>query len=142
MVPAIQLTVLTGPHKNRRFRIFGPTRCQVGRAPDCLVQFAGHDRDGLISRHHCRLDIDPPAVSVHDLGSANGTYLNGKRVASTTKEPSEEVGSPVKGGDLLTVGGTTLQVDIVDCLETQNDSNVEVIWPKQATAKKECPWPR
>jgi pSer/pThr/pTyr-binding forkhead associated (FHA) protein len=120
MSTAIRITVLTGPHKNRKYSFAGPTRCQVGRGADCLVRLTGTDRDMLISRNHCQLDIKPPYIEVRDLGSRNGTYINGKQVTSSLKEilssPTGEVpGAVVNNGDLLTIGGTTLRVDIVDC---------------------------
>lgn len=141
MVTAIRLTVLTGPHKNRRFCFCGPTRCQVGRALDCFVQFSGTERDELISRHHCRLDIDPPSIQVRDLGSTNGTYINGKEVDSGLKELSEKAGCTVNHGDLLTAGGTTLRVDILDCPHAGNESEGKSIWATGETAKKDCPLP-
>jgi pSer/pThr/pTyr-binding forkhead associated (FHA) protein len=33
-----------------------------------------------VSRHHCQLDLDPTHAYVRDLGSRNGTYLNGRLV--------------------------------------------------------------
>ncbi|MGD9690359.1 MAG: FHA domain-containing protein [Phycisphaerales bacterium] len=49
-----------------------------------------------VSRKHCevRVDDDGDGVSVADLGSANGTYVNGKRVRQAELAP----------GDLLSVG--------------------------------------
>jgi len=141
MVTAIRLTVLTGPHKNRRFCFCGPTQCQVGRALDCFVQLSGSERDQFISRHHCQLDIDPPSVKVRDLGSANGTYVNGKAVDSTLRELSELIGSVVDSGSLLTIGGTTLRVDILDCPPTGNNSEGKSIWEAGEMAKKDCPLP-
>jgi serine/threonine protein kinase len=46
----------------------------LGRQEDCHIVFS----DGTVSRQHCLLEIDPPAVTVKDLGSSNGTYLNGE----------------------------------------------------------------
>jgi eukaryotic-like serine/threonine-protein kinase len=125
MTTAVRLTVLTGPHKNRRFSFAGPTQCQVGRGLDCLVRLAGTERDKLISRHHCQLDIKPPHIEVRDLGSRNGTYINGKPVTSGPKQvPSsptaETPAAVVSNGDLLTIGGTTLRVDIVEVAHALN----------------------
>src|SRR5258707_12813601 len=133
MVTAVRLTVLTGPHKNRRFCFCGPTRCQVGRALDCFVEFSGTQRDQLISRYHWQLDIDPPLIQVGDLGSTNGTYINGKKVAPNPREKaflrnSETAGLVVNDGELLTIGGTTLRVDVVDCPHAGKDSEGKSIW--------------
>ena len=37
-----------------------------------------------VSRHHCLLHIDPPAVWVRDLGSRNGTRVNGTQIGHPT----------------------------------------------------------
>jgi eukaryotic-like serine/threonine-protein kinase len=142
MLTAIRLTVLTGPHKNRRFCFCGPTRCQVGRGVDCLVQFSGAERDKLISRHHCQLDIDPPSVQVLDLGSANGTFINGKGVESSLKKFYENAGAAARHGDLLTIGGTTMRVDIVECPHaSRNESEGKATWESDEVVIKDCPRP-
>src|SRR5260370_35704672 len=48
----------------------------VGRGPECHVR----PNSELISRQHCMLLIRGQAVRVRDLGSTNGTLVNGKRV--------------------------------------------------------------
>jgi pSer/pThr/pTyr-binding forkhead associated (FHA) protein len=49
----------------------------------------------LVSRLHCRLTADRSAqLIVEDLGSTNGTIVNGRRVDR----------SPLKTGDLLKIG--------------------------------------
>jgi len=141
MVTAIRLTVITGPHKNRRFCFCGPTRCQMGRAFDCFVQLSGTERDELISRHHCQLDIDPPSVQVRDLGSKNGTFINAQEVASSLQELAEKAGAVVNPGDLLTIGGTTVMIDVLDCPHAGKESEGKSIWAPGETAKKDCPLP-
>jgi eukaryotic-like serine/threonine-protein kinase len=143
MATTVRITVITGPHKNRRFCFRGPTHCTLGRAGDCFVQLAGEPRDDLISRHHCQLDIYPPCVFVEDLGSLNGTYRNGSKL-----EPLDRVllslatslrqklsSSAVQDGDIITVGGTSLQVDIVDCPPSGTDRPV---WTEGEVAKRGC----
>ena len=51
-------------------------------------------RNQAISRQHLRLVIGPTTVSVTDLGSTNGTHLNGRQLAphqAITWPPSEEL---------------------------------------------------
>jgi pSer/pThr/pTyr-binding forkhead associated (FHA) protein len=107
------------------------------------VQLSGTERDQLISRHHCQLEIDPPLVQIGDLGSSNGTYINGRKVDPIPKElavlpSSETVGSVVKGGDLITIGGTTFRVDVVDC---PHEWEGKPVWEAGQTAMKDCPLP-
>ena len=113
MVTTVRLTVQTGPHKGKKFCFCGATRCLIGRAPDCFVQMAGAVRDQTISRHHCELAIDPTSIRIQDLGSQNGTYINGKPVEATELALMESteatggvrIGQMVQSGDLLTIGG-------------------------------------
>ncbi len=53
----------------------------VGRHPDCLIQLAV-DR---LSRMHARFDLDNNVLTVEDLGSTNGTFVNHARVVSPTR---------------------------------------------------------
>ena len=52
----------------------------IGRAVDNDVRLTS----GLVSRHHCRIESGPDGVWVVDLGSANGTFVNGQRVSGPT----------------------------------------------------------
>jgi predicted component of type VI protein secretion system len=47
----------------------------VGRSRDCSLRLP----DETVSRH-CRLDLDTQGASVQDLGSLNGTFVNGQLV--------------------------------------------------------------
>jgi pSer/pThr/pTyr-binding forkhead associated (FHA) protein len=53
--------------------------------------------DGDVSRRHCSIAGLPNGIRVQDLGSTNGTWLNGKRITSAT----------LKNGDKLAVGNIT-----------------------------------
>lgn len=48
----------------------------IGRSPDCDVCIP----DRRISRRHARVHWDGASFTLHDLDSANGTYLNGQRI--------------------------------------------------------------
>ncbi len=48
----------------------------IGRGEDCDLR----PRTGLISRHHCVINVTDSQVLVKDLGSKNGTYVNGNRI--------------------------------------------------------------
>lgn len=67
----------------------------IGRTADCHVVI----ESPLVSRHHACVKVSAKSVSVEDLGSRNGTLLQGKRLAKAT---------PLKDGDLLTVGPALL----------------------------------
>jgi transcriptional regulator with GAF, ATPase, and Fis domain len=69
----------------------------VGRAIDNDIRLS----NSLVSRRHCRLEIDSEGVWVIDLGSANGTLLNGERIKRSLLAP----------GDRLKVGKATLEIE-------------------------------
>jgi pSer/pThr/pTyr-binding forkhead associated (FHA) protein len=50
----------------------------IGRGQDCDLRLADDD----VSRHHCSIHSSGDEPLLLDLGSANGTYLNGRRVRS------------------------------------------------------------
>jgi pSer/pThr/pTyr-binding forkhead associated (FHA) protein len=144
MAETVRLTVLTGLHKGRRFCFRGPTECTVGRAPDCFVRFGGAERDQCISRHHCQLHLDPPCVRVQDLGSLNGTYVNGRAIERETAKDEAasfqgDSGIAVADGDIITIGGSSFRVDIVACPpDLPEAAEHGPIWQADEVAKKDC----
>jgi pSer/pThr/pTyr-binding forkhead associated (FHA) protein len=83
------------------------------------VRLPSDAEHGSVSRLHCRLDIDPPLVWLRDLGSRNGTYLNGERLGQRDegRSPDEAAAAPssedfVIGGDEIRVGNTVFSVEI------------------------------
>ena len=140
MATTLRLTVLTGPHKGTRFCTRGLDACLVGRAPECAIRFCGESRDLCISRYHCQLLLDAASVRVQDMDSANGTYINGHRVGEKpaplgTLPPA----SVAEDGDILTIGGTSLRVNIMDCAVEFTEPGDHDACPECAKVKKDCP---
>jgi pSer/pThr/pTyr-binding forkhead associated (FHA) protein len=80
MEPTIILIVTRGPLAGQHYAFDKPTTCVVGRARDCTISLPLETEYADVSRHHCLLDISPPTVRVRDLGSLNGTYVNGRKI--------------------------------------------------------------
>lgn len=59
----------------------------VGRASDCDIRLS----EAHLSRQHARLTATAQTLEVEDLHSANGTYVNGKRVSSAQLESGDEL---------------------------------------------------
>jgi len=59
----------------------------VGRREDCDLRIPL----GEVSRKHCRLVRDGDSLRLEDLGSSNGTYLNGQRVQEATLTAGDSV---------------------------------------------------
>jgi pSer/pThr/pTyr-binding forkhead associated (FHA) protein len=71
----------------------------VGRQESCAVAVL----DRQVSRTHAILALTPTSLSIEDKGSANGTFVNGKRVSGT---------SPLRHGDTLSFGGVEFTVEL------------------------------
>jgi diguanylate cyclase (GGDEF)-like protein len=69
-------------------------RTVVGRSPEAQIRL----RDDGISRAHAELLVEDGRVRVRDLGSTNGTFLNGERADARE----------LRDGDKLSVGEATL----------------------------------
>jgi len=67
-------------------------------------------RDGRVSRRHVRVWEEDNRYFVEDLGSTNGTLLNGRAL---------EVPTPVGDGDKIYLGGTVLKFTLVDETEAR-----------------------
>ena len=68
----------SGPSSGSSFELLGPS-ITVGRVADNDIVVD----DNMVSRHHARLEMRGDTYILTDLGSANGTWVNGRR----TSEP-------------------------------------------------------
>jgi hypothetical protein len=59
----------------------------VGRAPDNDIVLP----DGDVSRHHARLEYDSGRLTVQDLRSTNGTWVNGQKIERRVIGPGDEM---------------------------------------------------
>ncbi|MGD9589768.1 MAG: protein kinase [Pyrinomonadaceae bacterium] len=95
----VTLHVVAGPQTGRDFTFDQHDTFMIGRSED--AQFClPHDR--FFSRHHCILEIAPPQCFLRDLGSTNGTFVNGIRVETAY----------LKHGDRIQGGETVLEVEV------------------------------
>ncbi|MFH0946064.1 MAG: sigma 54-interacting transcriptional regulator [Planctomycetota bacterium] len=72
----------------------------VGRAPENEISV---DEEG-VSRRHCRLELRESGLFLEDLGSTNGTFVNGKRVVQADVGEGDEI---LVGRSLFRVQGGT-----------------------------------
>ena len=69
------LTIEGGPQTGLTY-VLGPGNTVAGRSGDCAIFLP----DVTVSREHARFSVDPSGLSLTDLGSTNGTYVNGARL--------------------------------------------------------------
>ena len=92
-----QLTVVSPEdEKGRAFPL--ADELTIGRSPRCSVSLAA---DGFVSQVHARLFRRGDEYWVEDLGSTNGTLMNGRKLAGA---------APLRKGDVIQVGQTVLEL--------------------------------
>ncbi|MCL1599533.1 MAG: FHA domain-containing protein [Actinomycetia bacterium] len=89
------LTIESGPQTGLTY-VLGPGNTVAGRGPECAIFLP----DVTVSREHARFSVDANRLSMTDLASTNGTYVNGAR---------SEAGMLAEG-DLLMIGKFHLRV--------------------------------
>jgi pSer/pThr/pTyr-binding forkhead associated (FHA) protein len=84
-VPKFLLRGVSGSVFSKVFPVVGPV--VIGRAPECDIAVAADE----ISRRHALIKPTPDGLSVEDLGSSNGTFINNKRVQQGFLNPGDEL---------------------------------------------------
>ena len=100
--------VIRGPHSGQEYQIDHPDTFTVGRSTH--AQFA-MTQDLVLSRKHFQVENSPPLFHLIDLGSTNGTKVNGLRVTHVA----------LREGDVITAGDSTFVVSFTeDSQDSQN----------------------
>jgi hypothetical protein len=84
-VPRFVLRGVSGAAFGKTYPV--PGQVVIGRQADCDIAVASEE----ISRRHAQVRPTPDGLLVEDLGSANGTFINGKRVQTGLMRPGEEL---------------------------------------------------
>ncbi|QDT42420.1 FHA domain protein [Gimesia alba] len=96
----------------------------IGRASDCDIKL----KSDLVSRHHCKIFLTESVALVHDLGSSNGTFIDGKKL--TPKRDTKLI-----PGCVLSIADVSFRVDydpqeFVDVGSTINLKGIEALLPE------------
>jgi len=87
----------------------------IGRERGQVAFFLDHPH---VSRRHARIDADEDDVLIKDLGSANGTYVNGKRITRRVA---------LTPGDRIEIGPFSLQFDGKALVSRSRSNNIELV---------------
>lgn len=124
----VRIVVVEGPNEGRDFEISGATT--VGRDSSAGIVID----DPEASRRHASLSSDDAGVTVEDLGSTNGTFVNGQRLSAA---------QTLSDGDKLRIGTTVFAVHVEAEAEEVQATRVGTALPGlddlQVTAPRQVP---
>ncbi|MCS6872018.1 MAG: FHA domain-containing protein [Anaerolineae bacterium] len=89
---SFRLIVRRGPQPNQIYEL---SKDVISLGRDITNDIVVNDPE--VSRHHCRLTRSGGGYTLEDLGSTNGTFINGQRISSAR---------PLNSGDLIGLGET------------------------------------
>jgi len=98
-----RLRVLSGPHSGETIEV-RRGKLLIGREEDCHLR----PESEFVSRHHCVLLLDDYTLRIRDLGSKNGTFVNGRRVGT-----GETI---LLHDDMISIGEMICQIDLSQVL--------------------------
>lgn len=109
----VKLTVSRGKNAGKAFDVNVP-QFVIGRAKGCQLR----PQSDAISRQHCAICVTKEGVTIRDLGSRNGTIVNGEKIEGTFT---------LSHGDDLRVGPLFLTVDLQTKSTTTPPANTETL---------------
>jgi eukaryotic-like serine/threonine-protein kinase len=115
MPAKVILDVTQGPMAGRQIIFDEHDSLIFGRMPDCKICMP--KTDTTVSRHHFLLEVIPPQATIRDLGSKNGTWVNGAKFGGRKADETPEEGAKrtypqveLKDGDVIRIGKTYMKV--------------------------------
>jgi diguanylate cyclase (GGDEF)-like protein len=104
------LRMLRGPDAGAIWNLF-EGEAIIGRGHQASVRI----EDDSLSRQHARIIVGAAGVTLRDLGSVNGTYVEGKKLQGPTV---------LRNGDRICMGNICLRLDALDICERQIEQRI------------------
>ena len=80
-----RLVVISGPLEGGDFSLANDL--SIGREKTNAISV----EDRMLSRHHCLIHVDDSEIQIRDLGSSNGTYVNGLPIAAHALKDGDQI---------------------------------------------------
>lgn len=95
---AFALKFISGKYQGGEFPLKMDRQVVIGRSSDLDMVLV----EDMVSRKHAKITFNAGRITIEDLGSTNGTFVNGIRLSQPRK---------LKPGDIVRVGGTDLRFE-------------------------------
>jgi pSer/pThr/pTyr-binding forkhead associated (FHA) protein len=105
------LRFISGKYQGGEFPLRPNREIIIGRSSDLDMVLV----EDMVSRKHAKITTDDHAVTIQDLGSTNGTFVNGEKVRK----------ADLKDGDRILIGTSIIKIVYVDGESTSTSSMTE-----------------
>lgn len=112
----LALRFISGKYQGGEFPLEDNREIIVGRSSDLDMVLV----EEMVSRRHARIQLVGGSVNIDDLGSTNGTFVNGERVTHAELQEGDRV---LIGSNILKVVATDGQAPLSDVVEQQAQMN-------------------
>jgi FHA domain-containing protein/uncharacterized protein DUF4388 len=117
----LALRFISGKYQGGEFPMVPNKEIVVGRSSDLDMVLV----EEMVSRKHARIAYENDAVVIEDLGSTNGTFVNGEKIKR----------AQLKEGDRVLIGTSILKVIVMDnSSHEQGRPNLEVVAAQRRTS--------
>src|SRR5262245_40262911 len=110
MAASFALRFISGKYQGGEFPLLPDREIVIGRASDLDMVLV----EDMVSRKHAKITTNGGQVFIQDLGSTNGTFVNGEKVKKTR----------LKEGDRVLIGTSILKVLLKDESPTKDAEQV------------------
>ncbi len=133
MAPLFQFVMRSGPTPGATFSLEGD-QVIIGRDSSCTIAI----NDAEVSRKHARLSFQGGKYVIEDLGSTNGTFVNGQRLVSPVVLKSGDV---VSLGEQIVLLYEVLTPDAGETVISRRNMPAPVVAPRSAPISAPRPAP-
>jgi hypothetical protein len=106
------LRFISGKYQGGEFPITGDREIIIGRSNDLDVVLV----EDMVSRKHARVLLQSDTLTIEDLGSTNGTFVNGEKIKRAR----------LKEGDRVLIGTSIIRVALSDAGEREMDAKARM----------------
>ncbi len=118
----LALRFISGKYQGGEYPLDEGQQVVVGRSSDLDMVLV----EEMVSRRHALISFRDGVVAIEDLGSTNGTFVNGEKVSKTV----------LREGDRILIGTNILKVIRLTTQHSDSRRNLEVMAKRRATARQ------
>ncbi len=108
-MPNLALRFISGKHKGNEYLLPPKGQLYIGRSSDIDLVLI----EDMVSRKHAQITVNGNNITIEDLGSTNGTFVNGERITSVS----------IKKGDRILIGTSIMKLVDADANMKQTSVN-------------------